>query len=161
MTQTLGVPTDRAGRIQVLPDLSLPGHPEVFALGDIATLVDAKGVVVPGVAQGAMQGGAHVAKLIGAELKAGVRPPAERAAFVYWDKGNMATIGRSAAIAQVGRLHFSGLPAWLAWLVLHLVFLIGFRNRISVLVSWVHSYFTYQRGARIILGGESLPPSAG
>jgi NADH dehydrogenase len=162
VTRTLGVETDRAGRIKVLPDLSLPGHPEVFAVGDIAALIDAKGQVVPGVAQGAKQGGAHVAKLLAYDIAVGARPPAQREAFAYWDKGNMATIGRSAAIAQIGKMHFSGLPAWLAWLVLHLVFLIGFRNRISVFISWVFSYFTYTRGARIIMGREvTTPPAPG
>jgi len=160
VTRSLGVETDRAGRIKVRPDLSLPGHPEVFAVGDIAALTDVKGQVVPGVAQGAMQGGAHVAKLLAHDLAVGPRPPAQREAFVYWDKGNMATIGRSAAIAQIGRMHISGLPAWLAWLALHLVFLIGFRNRVSVFLSWVHSYFTYKRGARIIMGREITTPPA-
>jgi NADH dehydrogenase len=154
VTRSLGVETDRAGRIKVLPDLSLPGHPKVFAVGDLAALTDAKGQVVPGVAQGAMQGGAHVAKLIGHDITVGARKPEEREAFAYWDKGNMATIGRSKAIAEVGRMHFSGLAAWLMWLALHIVFLVGLRNRISVFVNWVYSYFTYRRGARIIMGGE-------
>jgi NADH dehydrogenase len=153
VTRDLGVETDRAGRLKVLPDLSLPGHPQVFAVGDIIAFTDAKGVVVPGVAQGAMQGGAHVAKLIAYDIAVGARPPEQREAFIYRDKGNMATIGRSAAIAQIGRLHFSGFPAWMAWLGVHLIFLIGFRNRISVFLSWVYSYFTYRRGARIIMGG--------
>lgn len=156
VTRSLGVELDRAGRIKVLPDLSLPGHPRVFAVGDIATLTDAKGQVVPGVAQGAMQGGAFVAKLIAHDLTVGSRRPDERPAFAYWDKGNMATIGRSKAIAQIGRLHFSGLTAWLMWLALHLVFLVGLRNRVSVFVNWIYSYFTYKRGARIIMdaGGD-------
>ena len=158
VTQTLGVDTDRTGRIKVLPDLSVAGHPCVFALGDIVTLTDAKGRVVPGVAQGAMQGGAHVAKLIAHDLTVGPRPPAQRPAFAYWDKGNMATIGRSKAIAQIGRLHFSGIVAWLMWLALHLVFLLGFRNRISVFTHWVYSYFTYKRGARIIMGEGGRSP---
>lgn len=106
---------------------------------------------MPGVAQGAMQGGSHVAKLIAYDVAVGARRPEEREAFAYWDKGNMATIGRSKAIAQIGRLHFSGLIAWLMWLVLHLVFLVGLRNRISVFISWVYSYFSYKRGARIIM----------
>lgn len=158
VTRSLGVETDRAGRIKVRPDLSLPGHPKVFAVGDIATLVDAKGTVVPGVAQGAMQGGAFVAKLIAHDLRVGARKPEERPAFVYWDKGNMATIGRSKAIAQIDRMHFSGMVAWLMWLALHIVFLVGLRNRISVFVNWIYSYFTYRRGARIILDGEIAKP---
>ncbi len=160
VTRSLGVETDRAGRIKVRPDLSLPGHPRVFAVGDIVTLTDAKGQVVPGVAQGAMQGGVFVAKLIAHDLRVGARKPEQRPAFAYWDKGNMATIGRSKAIAQIGKLHFSGLAAWLMWLALHLVFLVGLRNRISVFVNWIHSYFTYKRGARIIMGGEITTPPA-
>jgi len=159
VTRSLGVETDRAGRIKVRPDLSLPGHSRVFAVGDIATLTDAKGQIVPGVAQGAMQGGAFVAKLIAHDIVVGERKSEERPAFAYWDKGNMATIGRSKAIAQIGRLHFSGLVAWLMWLALHIVFLVGLRNRVSVFVNWVYSYFTYKRGARIIMGGELGPRS--
>ena len=162
LTRTLGVETDRAGRLKVLPDLSLPGHPEVFAAGDLVSLVDPNAVTVPGVAQGAMQAGAHAAKLIAAELAAGGGPKAGRPAFAYVDKGNMATIGRSAAVAQIGKVHFSGYPAWIAWLALHLVFLVGFRNRLSVLLQWTYSYFTYKRGARIITGvsGEKSAGSA-
>jgi len=104
------------------------------------------------VAQGAMQGGTFAAKLIAHDLEAGPRKPEERPAFAYWDKGNMATIGRSRAIAQIGRMHFSGFFAWVMWLALHIVFLVGLRNRISVFVNWVYSYFTYKRGARIIMG---------
>jgi NADH dehydrogenase len=155
VTRSLGVETDRAGRIKVRPDLSVPGYPQVFAIGDLAALTDAKGQVVPGVAQGAMQGGAHVAKLIAYDIAVGARRPEERQAFAYWDKGNMATIGRSKAIAQIGRLHFSGLFAWLMWLALHLVFLVGLRNRVAVFVNWVYSYFAYRRGARIIMGAGS------
>jgi NADH dehydrogenase len=162
VTRSLGVETDRAGRIKVLPDLSLPGHPRVFAIGDLAALTDAKSVVVPGVAQGAMQGGAHVAKLLAYDIAVGDRPPAQRAAFAYWDKGNMATIGRSKAIAQVGKLHLSGFPAWAMWLGIHLVFLVGLRNQLSVFLQWTYAYFTYRRGARIIMGGEitKLPAPA-
>jgi NADH dehydrogenase len=151
ITRSLGVETDRAGRIKVRPDLSLPGHPKVFAVGDITTLTDAKGQVVPGVAQGAMQGGSFVAKLIAHDLRVGARRPEERPAFAYWDKGNMATIGRSKAIAQIGKIHLSGMAAWLMWLALHIVFLVGLRNRISVFMNWIYSYFAYRRGARIIM----------
>jgi NADH dehydrogenase len=160
LTRSLGVPVDRAGRIQVRPDLSVPGHDRVFAIGDLATLTDAKGQVVPGVAQGAMQGGTHVAKVIAHEIETGPRSPAERPAFAYWDKGNMATIGRSSAIAQIGRMHLSGFPAWFTWLVIHLVFLMGFKNRVSVFIQWVWSYLTYRRGARIIMGAK-YPSSSG
>ncbi len=151
LTRTLGVETDRAGRIKIAPDLSLPGHPEVFALGDIVTLVDRKGQSVPGIAPAAMQMGAFAARVIAAEIRAG-GAPAARPAFAYWDKGSMATIGRSAAVAHIGRLQFSGWPAWAAWLGVHLIFLIGFRNRLSVFLQWVYSYWTYRRGARIITG---------
>jgi len=153
LTRTLGVETDRAGRLKVAPDLSLPGHPEVFALGDLVTLVDRKGVIVPGIAPAAMQMGAHAARLVAAEIRAGPKD-GPRAAFAYWDKGTMATIGRSAAVAQIGRLRFSGWPAWAAWLGVHLIFLIGFRNKLSVVLQWVYAYWTYQRGARIITGLE-------
>ena len=162
VTAGLGVHLDRVGRIQVQPDLSLPGHPEVFAAGDIATLVDRNGVIVPGVAQAGVQMGAHIAKLIAAAQRAGPESPPNRPAFAYRDKGSMATIGRSQAVAQIGRLHFSGWPAWIAWLVVHLLFLIGLRNKVSVLLSWAYSYFTYKRGARIIthIDGSSLGPGA-
>ncbi len=162
LTRTLGVETDRAGRIKVAPDLSLPGHPEVFALGDIVTLVDRKGQTVPGIAPAAMQMGRHAARVIGAAIRAGGQP-APRPAFGYWDKGSMATIGRSAAVAHIGRLEFGGWPAWAAWLGVHLVFLIGFRNRLSVFLQWVYSYWTYKRGARIITGldGSDRPEADG
>lgn len=152
ITKSLGVETDRAGRIKVRPDFSLPGHPRVFAIGDLASLVDANGVIVPGVAQGAMQAGHHVAREIAYDLTTRERAPEERAAFRYRDKGNMATIGRSKAVAQIGKLHLRGFPAWAAWLAIHLIFLIGFRNRVSVFIQWVYAYFFHQRGARIITG---------
>lgn len=162
LARMLGVETDRGGRIKIRPDGSVPGHPEVFALGDIATLTDANGVVVPGVAQGAMQMGRHAAGIVARELRRGEGPAGDRPAFAYRDKGNMATIGRSAAVAQIGKMHLSGFPAWFAWLAIHLVFLIGFRNRFSVLLQWVYAYFTYKRGARIITGvsGEKSAGSA-
>lgn len=162
VTGKLGVELDRAGRVPVLPDLSLSGHPEVFGLGDMVTLQDANGVTVPGVAQGAMQMGAFAAQLIAGELRGSRRPPAERARFVYRDKGYLATIGRSAAVAALGPLRLKGSLAWLVWLLVHVLFLVGFRNKASVLMHWTYSYFTYRRGARIITGmsGESSAGSA-
>lgn len=157
-----GVELDRGGRIKVLPDCSVPGYPEVFAAGDIVSLVDAKGVQVPGVAQGAMQMGAHIAGVIERELRGEKYAPVGRKAFAYHDKGTMATIGRSAAVALINGAKLSGFPAWIAWLGVHLLFLVGFRNRISVLMQWTYSYFTYKRGARIITGvsGEKSAGSA-
>jgi NADH dehydrogenase len=148
LTQNLGVALDRAGRVKVNPDLSLPGHPEVFAIGDMALVLDDDGKPVPGVSPAAMQMAKHVARIIENELTS---PGfAVRSRFKYWDKGTMATIGRSAAVAQVGKLHFSGWLAWLAWLGVHLIFLIGFRNKLAVLLQWTYSFFAYKRGARII-----------
>ena len=146
VTRTLaGIPLDRGGRIEVLPDLSLPGHPEVFAAGDLVALIDPKGVRVPGVSPAAIQMGQFIAKLIPAEGMAVPRP-----AFVYWDKGSMATIGRKAAVVSVSGVQMRGFLAWLMWLFVHLLFLMGMRNRVSVFVHWTWSYFTWQRGARII-----------
>jgi NADH dehydrogenase len=159
LTQKLGVELDRAGRIKVLPDCSLPGHPEVFAVGDITALTDIKGKVVPGVSPAAMQEGRHVAKLILNEIKGGLAvPPAEREPFKYFDKGSMATIGRSAAVAAVSGFKMTGLFAWLAWLFVHLIFLIGLRNKIAVLLQWSYSYIRYKRGARIITGLNNNAP---
>ncbi len=149
LTKKLNVPLDRAGRIKVLPDLSIPGFPNAFAIGDMASLVDKNGLLVPGVSPAAMQEGRHVAKIIRDELDGLTLP---RPAFAYFDKGTMATIGRSAAVAKLGDFEFTGFTAWLAWLVVHLIFLIGFRNRISVLLSWFYSYINYRRGSRIITG---------
>jgi NADH:ubiquinone reductase (H+-translocating) len=149
LTKKLGVPLDRAGRIKVLPDLSVPGFPNAFAIGDMASLVDKNGILVPGVSPAAMQEGRHVAKIVRDELD-GMRTP--RPAFAYLDKGTMATIGRSAAVAKIRDLEISGFMAWLSWLFVHLIFLIGFRNKISVLVQWFYSYVTYRRGSRIITG---------
>jgi NADH:quinone reductase (non-electrogenic) len=149
LTQKLGVELDRAGRVKVQPDLSLPGHPEAFAIGDMALVLQDDGKPVPGVSPAAMQMARHVARIIRDELEGrgnrGQRPP-----FKYWDRGTMATIGRSVAVAWIGKLHFSGWFAWLAWLFVHLIFLIGFRNKISVLIQWTYSYLTYKRSARLI-----------
>jgi NADH:ubiquinone reductase (H+-translocating) len=162
----LGVPTDRAGRVLVAADLSIPKHPEVFVIGDLAALKDASGNLLPGVAPVAILEGRYVAKLIRSEIRAvaaaGVNStsliqPAPRKAFHYHDKGSLATIGRAAAIAQFGRIHISGFLAWLAWLFVHILFLIGFRNRVLVFIQWAWSYFTYERSARLITGGTDLP----
>jgi NADH dehydrogenase len=152
----LGAPRDRAGRVEVAPDLSVPGHPEIFVAGDLARLVQGSGAPVPGVAPAAKQMGAHVARAIRARL-AGTAPPA----FRYRDYGNLATIGRMAGVVDLGWLRFSGLLAWWFWLTAHLFFLIGFRNRLLVLIEWAWSYFSYQRGARIILGDAGGADDAG
>jgi NADH dehydrogenase len=150
----LGVPVDRAGRVLVNPDLSLPNHPEVFVIGDLAALKDASGKLLPGVAPVAILEGRYVAKLIRRELTSGSHP---RLPFHYFDKGSLATIGRAAAVAQFGRIHISGFVAWLAWLFIHILFLIGFQNRVLVFIQWAWSYFTYERGARLITGSTNLP----
>lgn len=153
LARTLGVDLDRAGRVPVNPDLSVPGHPEVFAIGDLALVRDERGQAVPGVSPAAIQMARHVARIIGNELRTGgVRSP--RPAFRYWNKGTMATIGRSAAVAQLGKLEFNGWLAWAAWLLVHLIFLIGFRNKVAVMLQWIYSYFTYKRGSRIVTGAE-------
>ena len=150
LTKSLGVELDRAGRVKVNPDCSLPGHPAVFAVGDMASLMQADGKPVPGVSPAAMQMARHVAEIISSELNSSSVSQGSRPPFRYWDKGSMATIGRSAAVAQLRGLHLTGFSAWMAWLLVHLLFLIGFRNKLSVLLQWAYSYFTYQRGARII-----------
>jgi NADH dehydrogenase len=157
LSARLDAERDRAGRVKVGPDLSLPRHPEVFVIGDLATVLDAAGKPVPGISPAAMQMARHVAGILRRELDTPASIPSARPAFRYWDKGTMATIGRSAAVARLGRLEFGGFLAWLAWLFVHLVFLIGFDNKLTVLVQWAHSYFTYKRGARIIIRGEEAP----
>jgi NADH dehydrogenase len=152
LTKKLGVHLDRSGRVKVNPDLSLPGHPEVFAVGDMALVLGEDGKPVPGVSPAAMQMARHVERIIENELNSGGKAP--RPPFKYWDKGTMATIGRSAAVAEIGKFHISGLFAWLAWLMVHLIFLVGFRNKIAVLFQWFYSYATYKRGARIVFGSR-------
>ena len=154
LTRKLGVELDRAGRVLVNPDLSVPGHPEVFAIGDLALVRDECGQLVPGVSPAATQMARHAARIIESELNNEKPNLQTRPAFKYSNKGVMATIGRSAALAQIGRLEFSGWPAWAAWLLVHLIFLIGFRNRAAVLLQWTYSYFTYKLGSRIITGLE-------
>jgi len=151
LTKKLGVPLDRGGRIIVNPDLSVPNHPEIFAIGDMITVPNKDGKPVPWVSPAAMQMGKHVAHIIHDELEYGAHLK-NRPAFKYWDKGTMATIGRSAAVALIGKVKLTGYIAWLAWLFIHLIFLIGLRNKFIVLFNWTYSYFTYKRGARIITG---------
>ena len=149
----LGAPTDRRGCVLVDSQLNPPGLPEVFVLGDLAHF-EQDGHQVPGVAQPAMQMGDHVGKMIAADLAGRPRP-----AFRYFDKGDMATIGRMDAVADVKwpfKGHMSGMPAWFTWLVVHIFFLIGFRNRISVFATWIWTYFTFTRGARLITGDQRL-----
>jgi NADH dehydrogenase len=147
----LGVPVDRAGRVLVQPDLSIPAHREVFVLGDLAALADENGKMFPGVAPVAIQQGDWVAETIARDLE---HQP--RRSFHYRDKGSLATIGRAAAVAQFGKFALSGYFAWLAWLFVHIFFLIGFRNRLIVMIQWAWSYLTYERGARLITGSNEL-----
>lgn len=147
LARSLGVPVDRAGRVVVEPDLSVPGHPEVFVIGDAAAFLHQDGKPLPGVAPAATQMGRFVARAVRATLAG--QP---RGTFRYVDKGNLATIGRSRAVADFGGVRLSGLVAWIGWLAIHILFLIGFRNRLLVLVQWFWSYVTYQRGTRLILG---------
>jgi len=147
LSRTLGAPLDRAGRVLVNDDLTLPNHPEVFVIGDLATLK----TPVPGVAPAAIQEGVHTARNIQRLMRGEKTLP-----FHYRDKGSLATIGRRAAVADFGRrAHVSGFPAWFAWLAIHIFFLIGFRNRVLVILQWAWAYVTYQRGARLITGTEA------
>jgi len=147
LARSLGAPLDRAGRVIVEPDLTIPGHPDVFVIGDLAAKQQHDGSFVPGVAPAAIQEGQHTAM----NLERAVEGQPLRA-FKYRDKGSLATIGRAAAVADFGRLRFGGFLAWMAWLVIHIFFLIGFRNRFLVITQWAWAYLTYQRGARLITG---------
>ena len=144
--RTLDVPLDRAGRVQVEPDLSVPGHREVFVVGDLALLTRENGTPVPAVAPAAMQMGAHAARNIVRDLEG-----EPRRAYRYRNKGDLATIGRYRAIADFGRFRLTGYLAWWFWLFVHIMYLVGFRNRVSVLLQWGYAYFTHQRGVRLIL----------
>jgi NADH dehydrogenase len=139
LAEQSSVELDRAGRVKVLPDLSIPGHPDVFVIGDLAAVEG-----VPGVAQGAIQGAKYVTNAIKAEL--GGANPADREPFQYFDKGSMATVSRFSAVAQIGPVEFSGLFAWFAWLLLHLVYLVGFKTKVSTLLSWTVTFLSTQRG---------------
>jgi NADH dehydrogenase len=151
LTRSLGVPLDRAGRVLVEPDCSIPGHPEVLVLGDAASFNDPRIGVLPGICPVAIQMGEYAAVVIRGDLAGRPRRP-----FSYWDKGQLAVIGRGRAVADIGRFHFGGFLAWLTWIFVHIFFLIGFRNRVIVLLEWAWSYLTYQRGARLITGSWGL-----
>ena len=155
--KTLGVPSDRAGRVIVNDDLTIPGRPEVQVIGDLANFPHQTGQPLPGISPVAMQQGRHAARNVLAMIKG--RKPQR---FRYWDKGTMATIGRNKAVADLKFVHLSGRPAWLAWLFVHIVFLVGFRNRLLVLVQWAWAYLTFDKGARLItrnFQAEQRPPA--
>jgi NADH:quinone reductase (non-electrogenic) len=152
LARSLGVPLDRAGRVVVQPDLSIPGHPEAFVIGDMAVFPHQTGHPLPGTCPVAIQQGRHVAMNIRRILNGQSIEP-----FHYVNRGNLATIGRAHAVADLGRIRLSGLPAWLAWLFVHVFFLIGFRNRFIVIFEWAWAYFTFQRGARLITGDLDKP----
>jgi NADH dehydrogenase len=155
LATSLGAPRDPSGRVEVLPDLSIPGHPEVFVVGDLAKMMMADGTQVPGVAQGAIQGG----KYVGALITAVVRGATARPAFRYHDKGNMAAIGRAEAVIATKHFARHGLLAWLLWWAVHIAFLVGFRNRVLMMFHWAWSWLTFKRGARLITGPVgALPP---
>jgi NADH dehydrogenase len=149
LARSLGVPLDRAGRVPVGPDLSIPGHPEIFVIGDLARFTQPDGEPLPGVAQPAIQEGRHAALNI--RLALAGRPPL---AFQYRNLGNLAVLGRSAAVADLPWLRFSGYPAWVFWCFVHIMKLVGFRSRLLVFLEWAWSYVTWQRGARLITGGD-------
>jgi NADH:ubiquinone reductase (H+-translocating) len=155
--KSLGVPVDRVGRVIVQDDLTIPGHPEVQVIGDLANFTGKDGKPLPGVSPVAMQQGRHAARNI-LNMIEGRKPQR----FWYFDKGSMATIGRNKAVADLHLLHLSGLPAWVAWAFVHILFLVGFRNRVVVLVQWAWAYFTFNKGARLItrnFQAETRPPA--
>lgn len=154
LADATGAEVDRAGRIIVQPDLSLPNHPEILVIGDLAHYAHQTGKPLPGVAQVAMQQGDYAARLISARLKGETLPP-----FQYRDLGNMATIGRAAAVADLGKLQFSGFIGWAMWLFIHLLYIVQYQSRILVLVQWAWNYFTRNRAARLITGEHLLPPA--
>jgi NADH dehydrogenase len=147
LARTLGAPLDRAGRVLVEPDLSVPGAPQVFVVGDLAAVKMDGDRWVPGVAPAAMQEGRHAARQVLRQIQGEATEP-----FRYWDKGNLATIGRAKAIADLGKFHLTGFVAWMAWLFIHIFYLIGFRNRFLVVTEWAWTYLFFDRGARLITG---------
>jgi len=167
ITRTMGVDIDRAGRIKVNPDLSIPGHPEAFAIGDVCFITNKDGTPVPGVSPAAIQMGQYVAKLIRTEQGDASLRVDQREVFAYWDKGTMATIGHSHAVAMIPipglgvTLKYGGFFAWLSWLLVHLMFLVGFTNKVTVMIRWVWAFFTRRQGARVITAsdGRGVTPS--
>jgi NADH dehydrogenase len=154
LQQRAAAQLDRAGRVMVNPDCTVPGRPEIFVIGDLAHL-EQDGKLLPGVAQVAMQEGGYVAKLIQQRLGGETAAP-----FRYFDKGNLAVIGRAAAVAQIGPIHISGLLAWITWLFVHLMYLVEFSNRVLVFIHWGFLYLTFNRGARLITGEDPLSQPA-
>jgi NADH:ubiquinone reductase (H+-translocating) len=152
LAERTGVEVDRAGRLVVEPDLTLAGHPEIFVIGDLALCKSERGQPLPALAPVAMQEGRYVARVIAARLRGKTVGP-----FRYRHRGNMATIGRAAAVAELGRLHIAGYPGWLAWLFVHLLYLVGYQNRLLVLLQWAWNYVTRNRAARLITGPTPFP----
>jgi NADH dehydrogenase len=160
LARRAGATLDRGGRVVVGPDLSLPGYPEIFVIGDLAHCTDRQGRPLPGVAQVAMQQGSYVARLIGQRVIAGqISGGAGSEPFRYRDRGDLAVIGRAAAVARIGGLHLSGFLAWLIWLFIHLMYIVEFSNRLLVFIHWGFLYLTFNRGARLITGAEGSEES--
>jgi NADH dehydrogenase len=154
VAEQTGAPLDRAGKLIVEPDLTVPGHPELHIAGDLASYSHQTGSPLPGVAPVAMQQGKYAARHIKDRLQRGASAAGQTPPFHYRDKGNLATIGRNKAVGQIGKLHLSGFPAWFVWVFIHLMYLVEFDNRLLVFVEWVYNYVTRNRGARLITGGE-------
>jgi NADH:ubiquinone reductase (H+-translocating) len=154
LAQRVEAQTDRIGRIQVTQQLTLPNYPNIFIVGDLALALGKNGKPLPGVAQVAMQGGAYAAKVIRARVEKKTEPPP----FRYFDKGDLAVIGRAAAVANIFGFHLSGLPAWLVWLFVHLMYIVEFQSRVLVFIQWGFEYLTFSRGARLITGDDASPP---
>ena len=152
LAKRLGVKTDRAGRVIVDPDMTMPGHPEILVIGDLSSFTHQTGKPLPGVAQPAIQQGRYVAKVIERRLRGEKMPP-----FRYFDKGNLATIGRGAAVADLNFMTLTGLPAWLVWIFIHLMYIVEFQNRLLVFLQWMWLYVTFDRAARLITGKNLLP----
>jgi NADH dehydrogenase len=151
VARSLGVPLDRAGRVLVEPDLTIPGHPEVSVIGDLAAFVHQGGTPLPGMAPVAIQMGRHAARNVLMATRGEATRP-----FHYRDRGVMATVGRNAAVAKIGPVRLHGFPGWLVWVLVHIAFLIGFRNRLLVLIEWAWAYVTFNRGVRLITGNTAL-----
>jgi NADH dehydrogenase len=152
LARSAGAETDKNGRIKVGPGLTLPGFQNIFVIGDLATCLDASGRPLPGVAQVAMQGGAYAAKAITKRVKTGQELPP----FKYFDKGSLAVVGRAAAVANVFGVKLSGLPAWLVWAFIHIMYIVEFRNKVLVLIQWAFQGLTFNRGARLITGSSDI-----